>query len=537
MAAMIKFPLKIKEGTQVKTIEELREHFDFEAFEAILGHYYNGQLCKWLKAWYYDDEAEKVEHLDSHSGDFKKKLCDILGVSYLESEFDKLNLDDITKSNERFEHLKQFTANDGILASVERVAFTQEELEKLLEKGCKDIYLCGERFTISGSIGGIKYTGINEPEVKFAGEIAEMGIDFQNLTVNIDEYLNDGIDYEAFYNFFDKNRALGIKLLYIAAEKGAMTAQAVLGACYVKGFGVEKNDEEAVKWYKKAAEQGHAKGQFVIGKAYDKGKDYKEAVKWYRKAAEQDFADAQNYLGIKYQRGEGVELSNEEANNWYLRAASLGNKWAQYNLGCNYRDGKGIGQDEEKAIEWFRKSAIQGFRKAELALVKITPKLYKLSEVILCAIDDRTEELLEATLDKEAGRIDILVKNRNNVNEDIIKKYGAISVWIEPRYDIKYFSCDEPDLTVKDVAAGALGLAFGGPIIGAVAVARSMASNKVEKKPVIKQPLDEGWIHIKLEKISSDMEEDFNSNLKSLCSGVLKSKEDETKMVKKKFWK
>ena len=53
---------------------------------------------------------------------------------------------------------------------------------------------------------------------------------------------------------------------------------------------------EAVKWWRKAAEQGHAQGQYNLAVMYGDGKgvsqDYAEAVKWYRKAAEQEYAKA-----------------------------------------------------------------------------------------------------------------------------------------------------------------------------------------------------------------------------------------------------
>jgi len=52
-----------------------------------------------------------------------------------------------------------------------------------------------------------------------------------------------------------------------------------------------KDAAEAVKWYRKAAEQGHALAQTNLGFMYEKGdgvpKDAAEAVKWYRKATEQ----------------------------------------------------------------------------------------------------------------------------------------------------------------------------------------------------------------------------------------------------------
>ena len=38
MAKKIRFPLKLAEGAEVRTLEELREHFDLEA---LLGYYKN----------------------------------------------------------------------------------------------------------------------------------------------------------------------------------------------------------------------------------------------------------------------------------------------------------------------------------------------------------------------------------------------------------------------------------------------------------------------------------------------------------------
>ncbi|MEI6809607.1 MAG: tetratricopeptide repeat protein, partial [bacterium] len=41
-----------------------------------------------------------------------------------------------------------------------------------------------------------------------------------------------------------------------AAERGDSTAQSKLGVLYSKGQGVIVDDEEAVKWFRKAAAQG-----------------------------------------------------------------------------------------------------------------------------------------------------------------------------------------------------------------------------------------------------------------------------------------
>ncbi|MBR5893847.1 MAG: sel1 repeat family protein, partial [Bacteroidaceae bacterium] len=75
-------------------------------------------------------------------------------------------------------------------------------------------------------------------------------------------------------------------------------AQCNLGYCYGTGSGVEKDPTEAVKWYRKAAEQGQVNAQYNLGLCYEIGvaKDLAEAVKWYRKAAEQGHADAKAAL-------------------------------------------------------------------------------------------------------------------------------------------------------------------------------------------------------------------------------------------------
>src|SRR6266478_5226477 len=87
------------------------------------------------------------------------------------------------------------------------------------------------------------------------------------------------------------------------AKKGNADAQCHLGDCYYFGKGVAKDDVEAVKWWRKAAEQNLALAQANLGISYAAGegmaKDNVEAVKWLRKAAEQNQAHAQASLGTK----------------------------------------------------------------------------------------------------------------------------------------------------------------------------------------------------------------------------------------------
>jgi TPR repeat protein len=47
----------------------------------------------------------------------------------------------------------------------------------------------------------------------------------------------------------------------LAADQGYPLAQQLLGQLYENGIGVEKDEKEAVKWYRKAANQGLAVSQ------------------------------------------------------------------------------------------------------------------------------------------------------------------------------------------------------------------------------------------------------------------------------------
>src|SRR5947207_976620 len=121
------------------------------------------------------------------------------------------------------------------------------------------------------------------------------------------------------------------------ADKGDAKAQYELGCAFFSGtLSVAKDKAEAVKWFRKAAEQNVADAQYSLGACYANGQgvteDEAEAVKWFRKAAEQNLADAQYNLGVCYDSGEGVAKDQVEAYKWWLLAAGQGNDDAKYNM-------------------------------------------------------------------------------------------------------------------------------------------------------------------------------------------------------------
>ena len=113
------------------------------------------------------------------------------------------------------------------------------------------------------------------------------------------------------------------------------SAQTNVLIMYSNGEGVPENDAEAVKWYRKAANQGYAPAQNNIGSKYFNGEgmplDYTKALEWYRKAANQGQASSQSFLGNMYWNGPGTTQSKAMAYKWWNLAAAQGNETAKKN--------------------------------------------------------------------------------------------------------------------------------------------------------------------------------------------------------------
>src|SRR6266404_3293110 len=164
------------------------------------------------------------------------------------------------------------------------------------------------------------------------------------------------------------------------ADKGDAKAQYELGRAFFSGtLGVAKDEAEAVKWFRKAAEQNIADAQFSLGVCYANGqgvaKNKAEAVKWYRKAAEQNVADAQYNLGVCYANGQGVTEDDAESVKWFRKAAEQNLADAQYNLGICYDSGEGVAKDEVEAYKWWLLAAGQGNDDAKYNMTIVENKM------------------------------------------------------------------------------------------------------------------------------------------------------------------
>ena len=146
-----------------------------------------------------------------------------------------------------------------------------------------------------------------------------------------------------------------------AADEGDAEAQAMVGILYARGLGVERDDAQALQWFFKAANQGSARALSLLGDMYSGGrgvqKDDEMAADFYSRSAQlfQLRGDpfAQVSLGVAYLTGRGVQKDYNRAFEMFKSAADKGDQSAQYNLALMLQQGLGAPRDEKQAEEWY----------------------------------------------------------------------------------------------------------------------------------------------------------------------------------------
>lgn len=106
-----------------------------------------------------------------------------------------------------------------------------------------------------------------------------------------------------------------------------------LGLLHKDGLGTEKDIDEAIYLFRKAAEAGDDFGMENLARTYEfYQKDYKKAKVWYEQLA--DIEKTSGYLGLAklYFEGKGVGKDYGKAIFWYQKAAEAGNFYAKGKL-------------------------------------------------------------------------------------------------------------------------------------------------------------------------------------------------------------
>ena len=149
----------MKDGVMVRTIEELRQHFDAEK---LLLHFMNGKLQKWLSERHYSKYVDDIKRLDINNDNILAELCGVLEIDCSGISI-SLDISKVEKKNEKLTQIKQYTDSKEVLDNLHLVAMNQTEFETMLKNNSKTIYLFGKEFTCPNNLKDITIEGINNP--------------------------------------------------------------------------------------------------------------------------------------------------------------------------------------------------------------------------------------------------------------------------------------------------------------------------------------------------------------------------------------
>lgn len=125
-----------------------------------------------------------------------------------------------------------------------------------------------------------------------------------------------------------------------SAEMGCPAGMNHLAVFYERGIGTAPNEAKAEEWCRKAADLGHAEAAVQYGIYQREKGNHKTALRYFRRSAEMGNARGQTWLASCYLYGLGAKEDKAEARKWLEKAAAQDDSQAVQLL------------KEELGVEW-----------------------------------------------------------------------------------------------------------------------------------------------------------------------------------------
>ena len=183
--------------------------------------------------------------------------------------------------------------------------------------------------------------------------------------------------------------------LYLKSPEDNFDSKAFfkMGNFYMYGSiqnGIEKNYENALKYYQKSYDLGNAHARAMLGKIYMFGLANQEqnttkGIEFLGDAIAKGSIDAMATLGYAYQNGIGVEVNDRKAFFYIKMAADQKHLESINNLGMLYLTGKGTLIDTELGLKYLTIAAMNNYFKGKLHIAnllflgELLPKSYEMA--------------------------------------------------------------------------------------------------------------------------------------------------------------
>jgi enhanced entry protein EnhC len=114
-----------------------------------------------------------------------------------------------------------------------------------------------------------------------------------------------------------------------------------LGRMNLYGYGELKNNLQAIRYFKRAADRGHLFAARFMGRyALNIEQDPAQALVWFKKAADANDLPSQMYCVAAYRNGFGTAKNLDLAQRYTIAAAKNGHALAQYALAESFLNSK-----------------------------------------------------------------------------------------------------------------------------------------------------------------------------------------------------
>ena len=159
---------------------------------------------------------------------------------------------------------------------------------------------------------------------------------------------------------WDLGKALELRMEVVKAGKLSPEGWCRLGEMHRDGFGTPKNRQEAAKCFQTAMEAGNLLGGTRLGQlqlTHETPPNIAAAIPFFERAKEGSEPEGMTELAMLMANGDGVEKNTAAAFEMLEKAAKLGYGGAMHASGILHVKGIGTKKDVAAAVRWFKRGA------------------------------------------------------------------------------------------------------------------------------------------------------------------------------------
>ncbi len=158
-------------------------------------------------------------------------------------------------------------------------------------------------------------------------------------------------------DYLESNELNAMKL----AEEGLKRMDIQILAEEYRQMQNESLKEITLQKLQKYADKGEWRAQFEMGLINENNRNYDEAIRWYKMAAQNGSSGAMRNIGMIYYYGKEREVDYHEAYDWFMSAIRCAsNTHAMYLVGEMFEKGLYVDKNLQTAISWYQKAQRQG---------------------------------------------------------------------------------------------------------------------------------------------------------------------------------